>query len=132
MYLYSRQIFLRETDASGNILFTEQLNLALEAFEVFLASKGDDYKFFFKSGEFRMPVVNAQADFFSPIVVGQTIFMELKLLHKGNSSYVIGCDFKNKEKELVGKTSITHVCISLKAKKPIPIPESLAVKLSAL
>lgn len=132
MYFYERQIFLRETDASGFILFSEKFNLSLEALENFLLGRGFSLKNLFEAEVFKIPVVRAEADFLAPLRVGDRVSVELSLLKRGRSSFTIEGIFKNAEGNQVGKTQVTHVCVSSETGKAIPISEQLISHLGEL
>lgn len=132
MYSYKRQIFLRETDASGVILFSEQLNLALEALESYYSSKGLTIQSIFDEGVYHMPVVHAEADYFAPLKVGDQVSVELTLHKKGDSSFTVRGVFRDSKGNQTGSTQITQVCVSYETGKPVSIPDMILAHLTEL
>jgi YbgC/YbaW family acyl-CoA thioester hydrolase len=132
MYSYKRQIFLRETDASRGILFSEQLNLAMEALERYYLSRGLTIQSIFNESLYHMPVVHAEASYFAPLKVGDQIAIELTLHKKGKSSFTFSATFKDSTGKLTGKAKITQVCVSCETGKPISIPDTILAHLTEL
>lgn len=118
-FFYSTKIHLRDTDATGVIFFSEQLRLALEAFEEFI-QLGE----FFKHNDFLLPIVHADVDFMQPLSVGDPIKISVRLGEVGNSSFTMKYEFF-REEILAGKASIVHVTVDRKSQKKIPLPEAL-------
>ena len=65
MFEYRTQIRMRNTDATGHLFFSEQFNLALEAFEEFLVSINRDEDPLLDQME--MPIVHAEAKYKKPL-----------------------------------------------------------------
>lgn len=124
MFKYQRTIRLSETDATGALYFSELLKLATETFEAFLISKGFSLHQMIEREDFSMPIVNAQAEFFSPLKVGDQVDIHLHLSHKGTSSFTLATSMQLKGRE-AGKTSIVHVVVSKKTGKSMPIPSQV-------
>jgi YbgC/YbaW family acyl-CoA thioester hydrolase len=130
MYSYTTSIFLRDTDATGVLFFTEQMRLALEAFESFLASKGASLGELLESSTCLMPVVHVESDYFAPLKVSDKIEILLKVEHIGNSSFTLTYQIYKEGKE-VGKVGIVHVTVDKNTRTSVPIPQELRALLSA-
>ena len=127
MFSCKRVIHLQDTDATGVLYFAQQLRLALEVFEDFLQEQGQPLSSLISEKEYLMPIVHAEADYFSPLLVGDTLFIELSLEKLGTSSFTLGYRyFDEKEGKEKGKASIVHVTTSKKTWKSMPIPKELA------
>lgn len=133
MFSCKRVIHLQDTDATGMLYFAQQLRLALEVFEDFLHERGQPLHSLISEKEYLMPIVHAEADYFSPLLVGDALTIELTIEKLGTSSFTLGYryvdDNEGKEK---GKALIVHVTTSKKTWKSIPIPEELRECLSQL
>ncbi len=118
------KIRLRDTDATGVIYFTEQMRLALEVLEELFSLKD------MLEGSFLLPVVHAEADYFSPLRVGDEVDITPSVQKIGTSSFTLSYRFwdTHREKE-AGCVTIVHVAISRDTKTAIPLP---AVVLSFL
>jgi 1,4-dihydroxy-2-naphthoyl-CoA hydrolase len=125
MFTYLTTIHLRATDATGVLYFAEQFRLALEAMEEYLTQAGLSLNTLLK-GNFLMPIVHAEADYFSPLEVGDGIAISLEVGKIGTSSFTLQYKFvlrgENKE---VGTVSITHVTVDKETRKKVPLPEPL-------
>ena len=125
MYRYQARVHLRNTDATGVIYFSDQLNLAMEAFENFLRKGAFSLKEILASS-YLMPIVHAESDYLSPLTVDDEIEIVLYLDKIGNSSFTISYDFfHRKSSSLAGTAKITHVVTLKETKKSTPIPEDL-------
>ncbi|PWU14689.1 MAG: hypothetical protein C5B45_04060 [Chlamydiae bacterium] len=124
MFEYQTQIRMRNTDATGNLFFSEQFNLALEAFEEFLVSINRDVDHLLHQME--MPIVHAEADYKKPLQLRDPLKITLGINRLGNTSFSIFYFLFNlKTQEEVGSVVIVHVCIDSTTKKSIPLPLKL-------
>lgn len=132
MFTYRRTIFLRETDATGLLYFSEQFKLALEAMEAYFISADFKLQEMIKKSDFLMPIVHADADFSAPMGVGDAIEIVLSLGKIGTSSFTLNTLIKGSEQKEIGRVSIVHVCVSKETGKPIPLPEELKTRLTKI
>jgi len=121
MFRYQTTIHLFDTDATGVLYFAHQFRLALEALEHALKSLGYTLARALEEANCYMPIVNATADYYSPLVVGDAIVVVLKVEKRGTSSFTLRGDFFL-QGNLVGRTSIVHVTVDRETRKAIPIP----------
>lgn len=132
MYIYKRTILLKETDATGVLFFSEQLNLALEALENYFSSCSFSLIEMIDSGDFLLPIVHAEADFFSPLRVGDEVSIALGCEKVGTSSFTLTTEFRSGREGAVGTTKIVHVAISKQSQKAIALPPLLLEMLNGL
>ncbi len=123
MFTYQRTIFLRETDATGVLYFSEQFKLALETLEAYFSSAGFKLQEMIKERDFYMPIVHADADFSAPMSVGDRVEIALSLGKIGTSSFTLNTHFKSESGKALGRVTIVHVSVSKATGKPIDIPE---------
>ncbi len=129
MYVYKTQVRLRDTDATGVLYFSEQFRMALEAFEEFLKERGFSLNQLMGS-EYLMPIVHAEGDYFSPLVVGDELEISLKVVKLGTSSITLESVFHDPYRKIpVGKVQIVHVLIDKGKRIPVPIPDFLRTML---
>ncbi len=131
MFIYETRIHLRDTDATGVLYFTEQLRLALEAFEHLLSQSGITLQSLIQEGSFLMPIVHTESDYSAPLFAGDEVVIHLTLSHLGTSSFTLQAQLLKASIE-VGKSSIVHATVSQVTKKAIPVPESLLKILTTL
>ena len=130
-FMCHRMVRMQETDATGVIYFTNQLKMALEAFEEFLAYKEFSLKSMIQDKKFLFPIVHAEADYFKPITIGEKVTIILKVPNIGNHSFTHCAEFKKEGKE-IGMTHIVHAIYSNEKGKTIPIPQAFKNILSTL
>lgn len=132
MYCYKTSIHLKDTDATGVIFFSEQLKIALEAFEHFL--RGHTFSFAqILASPYLMPVVHSEADYIAPLRVDDEVDVVLYLEKIGNSSFTLSFDFFNKTLDcLAGTAKITHVLTLKETKRSTLLPDELREVLSSL
>ena len=111
MFLYKRVVRIEDTDATGYIYFANLLKMGLEAFEEFLYSESFSLQKMVESKKILMPIVHSEADFFSPITVGNRIDIQLTVSHIGKKSFTHSSEFIINRKK-VGKSTIVHVAFS--------------------
>ncbi len=125
MYIYKTQVRLRDTDATGVLYFAEQFRMALEAFEEFLKDRGFSLNQLLGS-EYLMPIVHADADYFSPLVVGDEVEISLRVVKLGTSSITLESHFHDPQRKInVGKVQIVHVVVDRESRTSVPIPDFL-------
>jgi 1,4-dihydroxy-2-naphthoyl-CoA hydrolase len=125
MYRYQTRVHLHDTDATGVIYFSQQLNLAMQAFENFLRQGPFSLKDILAS-PYLLPIVHAEADYLSPLTVDNELDIVLYLHKMGTSSFTISYDFFYRTSSiLAGTAKITHVLTLKETKKSTPIPEEL-------
>lgn len=120
MFEYRTQIRMKNTDATGHLFFSEQFNLALEAFEEFLFHRAMDLD------QMEMPIVHAEADYKKPLQLRDPLKITLGIKNLGNTSFSVSYFLFNlKTQEEVGSVIIVHVCIDPMTKTSIPLPLKL-------
>lgn len=123
-FIYKRVIRVQDTDATGVLYFANQLQIGLEAFEEFMRQSGFSFAEMIAKKQFLLPIVHAEADFFSPITVGEQIEVILEISRVGTSSFTHFSEFKRGNKR-VGTVTIIHAFYSPKKKKAEPISDAL-------
>ncbi len=121
-FIYHRIIRMQETDATGRIYFTNQLKIALEAFEDFIRQQGFSLACMVQDKKFLFPIVHAEADYFESMTVGEKVDVTLEIPHIGNCSFTHRSEFKKEGKE-IGVATIVHALYSCETKESIPIPK---------
>ena len=124
MFSYHRVIRVKDTDITGFIYFANQLQIALEAFEELLRVSSYSLKEMISGSDYLLPIVHTEADFFSPISVGDEIQVKLKFNKIGSTSFSYLAEL-NKGSIEVGRVTIVHVVYSKSEKKSVPIPNEL-------
>lgn len=123
MFVYSRIIRLKDTDATGLLYFAQQFQLAMEAFEEFLSSRGSPLSSLMTSAHL-LPVVHAASDYTAPIRVGDLIEVSIRGIVLGSSSVTVDYGFI-RAKEEVGTARIVHALVDKATGRSAVIPPEL-------
>ena len=132
MFTYRRKIRFQDTDAAGVIFFPNQFCFYQEAFEAFLEHIGYDLATVTRKSEYHLPVVHAEADYRVPLRLGDTIDIQLKVTHVGNSSLTFQADILKQGKIRAGCVKVVHVSVDAHTRKKTPLPASLRKKMAQL
>lgn len=121
---YDRLIRFKDTDAAGVVFFANILTICHEAYEYSLEQFGFDLKLFFSnSGDYAVPIIQAQVDFLKPMFCGDRILVNLKPQQLDSYSFEINYKITNQHSKLVSIAQTKHTCINLssdRAKLDIP------------
>jgi YbgC/YbaW family acyl-CoA thioester hydrolase len=132
MYTYKRKIRFQDTDAAGSIFFPNQFSLYQEAFESLFESIGFELSTIIQKHGYLLPVVHAEADYSSPLWMGDTVEIQLIVEHIGNSSLTFLAHFLKTNQTRAGTVKTVHVTIDGHTRKKIPLPEKLRDRLTEL
>lgn len=132
MFKYRETVHLQDTDATGVIYFSNQLKLALQAFEEFLKPSPFSLKDLMNSA-YLIPIVNVEANYCAPLTVDDEIEITLILERAGSTSFTIRYEFFNiTSGKVAGDARITHVVTLKQTQKSTPLPNDFRVILSSL
>ena len=125
MFKTPKQVFLKETDASGILYFNTIFDYAVQSFESFLLEKQIALSDFFSQG-YQLPIVHAEADFKAPILLGQWLELQLRLERLGTNSFTLACDIFNKSSNtLSGHVKLVHAFKHAKQNNSSEIPKEI-------
>lgn len=124
MYKFSRNIFLRETDATGILYYSTLFDMVTEGFERFFLSKGVPLKTMINERNFTLPIVHAEANYCLPLYVGDEVEIEILLDNMKTSSFTLK-GIITKQGKQAGVVEIIHVAVSNELKRSFPLPEEL-------
>ncbi len=124
-FTYRRKVRLQDTDATGVLYFSEQLKMALEAFEDFLSRHEMPLRRLIDS-PFLLPVVHAEADYLAPVMVGDELDIQLTVEAVGTKSVTFAYRFVDVRKKInVGTAKIIHVTVDKQTRQSVPVPDTL-------
>jgi len=122
---YKTKIKLHETDAAGVLFFTSQFKIAHDAYEVFLTQIGYPIYSFISDLDYFLPIVHAEADYFSRLCVGVDLSVKVGVEKIGDSSFTLRYIFEISEGKKVGEVKTVHVSLDKKSRKKITLPHDL-------
>ena len=116
-------IHIADTDATGVIFFPKIFEKCLSVLEKFLKEFSLDRAILQK--ELFLPVIDAQAKYFVPILPFDILDVELVIKKIGNTSITFEYKFFNKQKILVTSAVLVHVFVDAGTREKKKIPENL-------
>jgi len=125
---YCRTIRFHETDAAGVVYFANVLTLCHEAYEASIMAEGFDMALFFSAvGEFALPIVHAQTDFYKPMRCGDRITISLTANPIDDVSFEISYTLypASRSDKPSAKALTRHLCIQPTTRQKMPLPDEL-------
>lgn len=127
MVSIKRTITFAECDPAGVMFFSRAFELCHAAYEALLSEAERDY---FRDPEFALPVVDARADYRLPLSRGESVVVKTATDEIGDSSYSMIYEILDEEGGVATTARTTHVCVSKRERRAVPIPEDLRDLLS--
>lgn len=131
MYIYNTKVRLHDTDAAGRLFFANQFKFFHDAYEAMMTERGLSFSEIFRTQNFSLPIVHAQADYKAPLAVGDELEIRVSLLNLGQTSLTFNYEiFRGEQSHLVGSGQTVHVAVDKKTAKKIPLPPALKERLA--
>lgn len=125
-FIAKNKVRMHDTDMAGILYFPRQFRFAHDALEDFIESEGMTFEQVFKREKFVFVIAHAEADYYLPLRVGDSIEVHLFVEKIGRSSFTIGYKiYRIPKMELVGGAKTVHVCLESETRTKIPIPTRL-------
>jgi 1,4-dihydroxy-2-naphthoyl-CoA hydrolase len=131
MKTYTRTFPIRihDVDAAGIVFFARYLYLSHDVYEAFLEDIGHSIPKAIAEGEYIIPIKSCEAEYYRPMLHGETITAELFLTELRGSSFTIETRLIGPDKVLRATITTRHVCVGTAAMKPIALPDTLRAAL---
>ena len=121
---YEVTVRLYHTDAAGVLFYGRIFEIVEEAFEEALAKTGLPLGDLLQDRDLRIPVVHAEADYITPVRVGDKLRVTVDL-EAGRCSMRVKADIADLSGRSVTKANIVHVAVDGTTGKAIPLPRLL-------
>jgi acyl-CoA thioesterase FadM len=118
------EVKLADTDAAGLLFFANLFKLAHDAYESFMTSTGLGLNQIIQNMDYLLPIVHAEADYKSPLRLGNRFRIFLKSAVQ-NHSFVLTACFRDLSGEIAAEVRTVHVAVSKVTGKKIPLSEQL-------
>jgi 1,4-dihydroxy-2-naphthoyl-CoA hydrolase len=115
---------LADTDAAGLLFFANSFKLAHNVYESFLGSIGFSLRHVIESTDYLLPIVHAEADFRSPLKLGDRFSISLKSKVQTHS-FVLTAYFTGPDNVVAGEVRTVHVSVSKATGKKVPLAKDL-------
>ncbi len=119
-FVHHSRLRMGSTDAAGIWYFTSALEVAHEAWEAWLESRGVPLQQVIAAGAFIMPIVHAEADYQSPARLGDELRVSLQLAELTERSMVISSQISSPTGIQLASTRVVHACVRGGAAVPWP------------
>lgn len=130
MFTYKTTVKMYDTDAAGILFFGNQFKWIHEAYEEFLESINFSFSNILKT-DFFVPIVHAEADYKSPLSVGDRITIQVKIEKIGQTSFTVAYNVLDTNNHItVGTAKTVHVTVDKKTRKKIPLPADFRAALT--
>lgn len=120
----NKKIFFSQSDLAGFMFFSKAFELSHETIEDFISTTKIGWEGWFKNPNFKIPIRNAQANYFAPIIPGQIIKIELDIKKTTETSIVFISQFFHNN-ALCCEVETVHCFVDKTMTKKIPIPNSI-------
>ena len=124
MFKAYNQVRMHDTDMAGILYFPRQFRFAHDALEDFVGSLGFTFDQVFRREKFVFVIVHAEADYLSPLLVGDKLEVHVKVERVGDTSFTIGYHIYKSDKTLAGTAKTVHVTLDSASRVKMPIPSS--------
>lgn len=116
-----------DTDPAGFVYYPvifHYLHVAMEEF--FAACCGTTYERLMRESRIGFPTVKSDAEFFAPLVYGDEVKIEVRVLRTGRSSVTFEYTMRRKnDGAIAARASQVHVAMNLDSRRATPIPDEL-------
>lgn len=130
MFVLDTTIKLHHTDAAGLLFFAHQFTLAHDCFEAWLESVNLGFAKIIRESDYLLPIVHAEADFQTPLYVGERITIQMSLASLGNTSMAFAYALLRAHQPC-GSVKLIHVCMDKRTGQKREIPADLRKLLGA-
>ena len=124
-FVYSRTVYLNDTDAAGVVYFASAMQMCHEAYEESLVAAKINLQELITEGKIAIPITHAEIDFFRPLFCGDRLKIQLTANQLKDSEFAIAYYIYSisKPNKIAIKANTKHVCISPQTRTRIPLPE---------
>ncbi len=127
MFTAKYKIAFSDTDPGGIVFFANIFKIAHIGYELFFENMNLERNYFMND-EYVVPIVNAHADFISPMKFGEEVDCNVVVSNIGNTSFTLNYNIY-KGNTLKAKVKTTHVVVNKKDFKKTAIPDELLKEL---
>jgi acyl-CoA thioesterase FadM len=114
----------REGDPAQIMFFGNIFSWAHDTFEHFIVEAGYQWKEWFQTTEYMIPIRHTEADYEIPFRPGESYQAQAQVKALGKTSFTMKYVFSSPA-GVHATVEMVHVVLDFKSKKPIPLPESV-------
>lgn len=114
---------MHDTDMAGILYFAKQFRYVHDALEDLVEKEGFSFDYLFSNSDFVFVIVHAEADYLSPVKVGDLLEVHVEVENLGTTSFTMSYKIFKANDVMIGKAKTVHVCLDSKNRQKIPIPD---------
>ncbi len=126
---YSFRVPMHHVDHAGVLFFANLFLHAHDAWETFMHSLDADLAQLIEAGQWRIPIVHAEADYTLPMRHGDEVDVRLQIERLGRSSMRVAYIFIDRDGEQLAVARTTHVFVDAVTNHSSEIPADLRIRL---
>ena len=131
MFVYNCTINFHQADPAGVLFFGNIFPLAHDAYESFITGLGTERNYF-NDNEYAIPILHAEADYYSVIQPGDKLTVSIKATTVKSSSFELAYEFMDDEKNIKAKVKTVHVLVRKKDFRKTELTDELLVGLNSI
>lgn len=131
MFQTEVKVYFYDADPAGIIFYASIFKFAHYAYEDLMRSFSLERNYFFDD-EIILPIIHTQADYFSPIKVGEKLIISVTASQLRESSFELSYKFTDENDKIRASAKTVHVCVSKSGFKKAVMPAELHEKLKAV
>ncbi len=131
LFSEGRAVRFQDVDAAGIVFFPRVLEYLSDVYISFLTARGVHVPRSVEAGEYVIPLVHAEADYFAPMRFGDAILVDVVGVDIGRTSFRVGYRVRHADGRVAAVGQTAHVTVGLPGFAPIPIPEDLRAALES-
>ena len=124
-FVSEARVRLYDTDAAGFLFYGSQFRIAHAALEEFLERLGLPIADVIRGGGVLFPVVHAEADYRTPLAVGDRLSVRVGARAIGDRSFTIGYRLLLPDGREAGSVVTVHAALDAAAGAARPLPDAL-------
>ncbi|MDY6838526.1 MAG: thioesterase family protein [Thermodesulfobacteriota bacterium] len=125
------RVKFHDADAAGILFFANHFKIAHGAYEDFMKSIGCGLDVIIRDAQYSLPIVHAEADYRSPLVLGEAFTLSLSA-EMGDTSFTLVYVFRNKKGRVATRLKTVHVSVDKVTGEKIPLPENIRKGLAGI
>lgn len=125
MYFETRNLVrMHDTDMAGILYFPRIYRFVNDGLEDFMESEGYGFIKVLQSSKFLTVMVHCEADYYSPLKVGDELQMHIAVQSIGSSSFTLVYEIYKTDHTHAGHAQTTFTVIDRESKQKVPIPDT--------
>ncbi len=129
MFSHQTKITMNDTDSAGVLFFGNIFTKAHEAYEIFMENGGIPLKEIIYNSDFVLPIIQTEAEFNKPMVIGDELEIKLSTENIGNRSFSLLYEFIDSTGDIAGVVKTVHVALNKHDNSKVPLPDLLVTLL---